>query len=148
MVHPDLSLVLLLVPMVDLALYVASALKPQGLSPKRGILSYPYFSQSQLRSNLGPPDLSLGIDTTPDLVWPSPAQLRSLRPSPPSGLTPVILQTDPQSNTSMSDLYLPLVATPVSVRPLPLSCLRCSPTPAGISNSGSVLLLLLLRFLC
>jgi len=37
------------------------------------ILSYPYFSQSQLRSNLGPPDLSLGIDATPDLVRPSPA---------------------------------------------------------------------------
>ena len=36
-------------------------------------LSYPYFSQSQLRSNLGPPDLSLGIDATPDLVRPSPA---------------------------------------------------------------------------
>jgi len=36
-------------------------------------VSYPYFSQSQLRSNLGPPDLSLGIDATPDLVRPSPA---------------------------------------------------------------------------
>jgi len=51
-------------------------------------LSYPYFSQSQLQSNLGLPDLSLGIDATPDLVQPSPAhsctpaQLRSLRPSP------------------------------------------------------------------
>jgi len=32
----------------------------------------------------------------------------------------------------MSDLYLPLVATPVSVWPLPLSGLRRSPTPAGI----------------
>jgi len=73
MVHLDLSLVLLLVPIVDLALYVASTLKPRGLGPKRGILSYPYFSQSQLRSNLGPPDLSLGIDATPDLVQPSPA---------------------------------------------------------------------------
>jgi len=40
---------------------------------ERGVLSYPYFSQSQLRSNLGPPDLSLGIDATLDLVWPSPA---------------------------------------------------------------------------
>ena len=39
----------------------------------RGIVSYPYFSQSQLRSNLGPPDLSLGIDATLDLVRPSPA---------------------------------------------------------------------------
>jgi len=29
--------------------------------------------QSQLRSNLGLPDLSLGIDATPDLVRPSPA---------------------------------------------------------------------------
>ena len=38
-----------------------------------GPLSYPYFSQSQLRSNLGPPDLSLGIKATPDLVRPSPA---------------------------------------------------------------------------
>jgi len=38
-----------------------------------GLLSYLYFSQSQLRSNLGPPDLSLGIDATPDLVRPSPA---------------------------------------------------------------------------
>jgi len=37
------------------------------------IVSFPYFSQSQLRSNLGLPDLSLGIDATPDLVWPSPA---------------------------------------------------------------------------
>ena len=37
------------------------------------ILSYPYFSQSQLRSNLGLPDLSLGIDATLDLVRPSPA---------------------------------------------------------------------------
>jgi len=37
------------------------------------VVSYPYFSQSQLRSNLGPPDLSLGIDATPDLVRPSPA---------------------------------------------------------------------------
>jgi len=36
-------------------------------------LSYPYFSQLQLQSNLGPPDLSLGIDATPDLVRPSPA---------------------------------------------------------------------------
>ena len=36
-------------------------------------VSYPYFSQSQLWSNLGLPVLSLGIDTTPDLVWPSPA---------------------------------------------------------------------------
>ena len=36
-------------------------------------LSYPYFSQLQLWSNLGPPDLSLGIDATPDLVRPSPA---------------------------------------------------------------------------
>jgi len=36
-------------------------------------LSYPYFYQSQLQSNLGLPDLSLGIDTTPDLVRPSPA---------------------------------------------------------------------------
>jgi len=73
---------------------------------------------------------------------------RSLHPSPPSGLTPVFLQTDLQSNSSVSDLYLPLVATPVSVRPLPLSGLRRSPTLAGISNSGSVLLLLLLRFFC
>jgi len=37
------------------------------------LLSYPYFSQSQLWSNLGLPDLSLGIDATPDLVRPSPA---------------------------------------------------------------------------
>jgi len=36
-------------------------------------VSYLYFSQSQLQSNLGPPDLSLGIDATPDLVRPSPA---------------------------------------------------------------------------
>jgi len=36
-------------------------------------LSYPYFSQLQLWSNLGPPDLSLGIDATLDLVQPSPA---------------------------------------------------------------------------
>jgi len=36
-------------------------------------VSYPYFSQLQLWSNLGPPDLSLGTDTTPDLVWPPPA---------------------------------------------------------------------------
>jgi len=40
---------------------------------RRLSLSYPYFSQSQLQSNLGPPDLSLGIDATPDLVRPSPA---------------------------------------------------------------------------
>jgi len=37
------------------------------------LVSYPYFSQLQLQSNLGPPDLSLGIDATPDLVRPSPA---------------------------------------------------------------------------
>ena len=36
-------------------------------------VSYPYFSQSQLQSNLGLPDLSLGIDATLDLVRPSPA---------------------------------------------------------------------------
>ena len=38
-----------------------------------GLMSYPYFSQLQLQSNLGPPDLSLGIDATLDLVQPSPA---------------------------------------------------------------------------
>jgi len=48
----------------------------------------------------------------------------------------------------MSKLYLPLVATPVSVWPLPSSCPQCSPTPDGTSNSGSGLLLLLLCFLC
>ena len=48
------------------------------MNPMKGqkvheVVSYPYFSQSQLWSNLGLPDLSLGIDATPDLVRPSPA---------------------------------------------------------------------------
>jgi len=52
----------------------------------------------------------------------------------------------------MLNLYLPLVATPVSVWPLPLSCPQPSPTPDGTSISSSglllLLLLLLLCFLC